>query len=188
MANGVCRRCLRWKSSIAQNGRCWSCRAPERRKVRDRERRQLRQPPKPPYRGEAGRCSLCGVPIPRGRFTWCSALCVEVWNLASRRDHAVAHIAKIDGSACAVCGGADEPLGYQVELDHRRPLWSLSEAERNELRWWLPFNLWLLGPRCHRAKTRREAAARAVVRRAEAEGRQVRYLGDPGPEPSRLFG
>lgn len=70
-----------------------------------------------------------------------------------------AHLAAVDGPTCRLC---PEP-GTQV--DHVRPLWSLSGAERVELRWWLPFNLQLLCRPCHAAKTAREAAERARLRR-----------------------
>lgn len=54
-----------------------------------------------------------------------------------------------------------------VEVDHVRPLWALDEHERTDPRWWLPFNLQLLCAPCHRAKTKREAAVRARLRRGE---------------------
>lgn len=58
---------------------------------------------------------------------------------------------------CWECGA----LTYRVDVDHVRPLWSLTDQERTELRWWLPFNLQLLCHDCHKAKTKREAAQRA---------------------------
>jgi 5-methylcytosine-specific restriction endonuclease McrA len=53
-------------------------------------------------------------------------------------------------------------------VDHVRPRWSLTEQQRGELRWWLPFNLQLLCGRCHADKTAREAAERAELRRARS--------------------
>ncbi len=82
------------------------------------------------------------------------------------------HLVSLHGDVCVGCG--DETL---CELDHRRPLWSLTADERQDIRWWLPSNLQLLGERCHKEKTRREARSRAAYRRALAEGRQVRYVG-----------
>lgn len=61
--------------------------------------------------------------------------------------------------------GPPDPRPVALALDHVRPLWSLTESERAELRWWLPFNLQLLCGRCHGAKTRREAGERAALRR-----------------------
>lgn len=61
--------------------------------------------------------------------------------------------------------GPPAPRAVTLELEHIRPLWSLNEAERLELRWWLPYNLQLLCVPCHRAKTRTEAAQRATYRR-----------------------
>lgn len=61
--------------------------------------------------------------------------------------------------------GPPSPLRVELEVEHVRPLWSLDEVERLELRWWLPFNLQLLCVPCHRAKTKREAGARAAYRR-----------------------
>lgn len=61
--------------------------------------------------------------------------------------------------------GPPEPRQVVLEVEHVRPLWSLTEEERTRLRWWLPFNLQLLCEACHRAKSRREAAARAAFRR-----------------------
>lgn len=56
-----------------------------------------------------------------------------------------------------------EPL----DVDHVRPLWSLDDTERAELRWWMPSNLQLLCGTCHKAKTAAEAAERAALRRGE---------------------
>lgn len=54
-----------------------------------------------------------------------------------------------------------------LEVDHRRPLWSLTDDERDDLDWWLLGNLQLLCPDCHKAKTKREAADRAALRRGD---------------------
>jgi hypothetical protein len=178
MATAQCRRCTRTKSSVDRSGLCWSCRAPKRARVRTTQRRaEVRNPPRPPYGLVPGACALCGGPVRPPRRTWCSQDCVDTWNLATSPEMATQQLAALHGPACADCGGEREPEDYGVELDHRRPLWSLDEAERLELWWWLPGNLQLLGPRCHRAKTAREATARAYMRRAQAEGRQVRYAG-----------
>ncbi len=75
-----------------------------------------------------------------------------------------------DGYRCAHCG-SQEPGGLQV--DHVRPLWSLTEHERTELAWWLLGNLQLLCTGCHKDKSAAEAAERAArVLPSRAEPRQ----------------
>lgn len=63
--------------------------------------------------------------------------------------------------------GPPSPRQVMLEVEHVRPLWALTDEQRLELRWWLPFNLQLLCTRCHKAKTRREAADRAQGRLRE---------------------
>ena len=56
-----------------------------------------------------------------------------------------------------------------LEVDHRVPLWEVAHLPRDERRpYFGPDNLWLLCPRCHKAKTKREAAERAAQRRFAA--------------------
>lgn len=88
---------------------------------------------------------------------------MAIWHIASGGSR-VAHwwLSQELGDVCWVCWS--EP-GWEV--DHVRPLWSLTDEERLELRWWLPFNLQLIGSRCHKAKTAREAALRAAWRQGE---------------------
>lgn len=74
------------------------------------------------------------------------------------------HLVGLHGWRCWHCG--EESLA--LDVDHVRPLWSLSEEERGEPRWWLPFNVQLLCPSCHRAKTAREARWRAMARAGAA--------------------
>jgi len=53
-----------------------------------------------------------------------------------------------------------------LEVDHRVPLWEVADLPDDERRWYFgPGNLWLLCPRCHKLKTKREAARRAHERR-----------------------
>lgn len=73
--------------------------------------------------------------------------------------------------------GPPAPRPVSLEVDHVRPLWSLTDEERTELRWWLPFNLQLLCGRCHKAKTKREAGDRARGRLRERLG-----LGPPAQQ------
>lgn len=61
--------------------------------------------------------------------------------------------------------GPPQPRRVSLHVDHVRPLWSLTDAERADLRWWLPFNLQVLCRACHNDKTAAEAAQRAEQRR-----------------------
>lgn len=148
--------------------RCRECDAEARARVNS-----VRRPPPPPYRGQAGRCAFCGTTeLPPRRRSWCSDACVTLWNVASGQA-ALHHLTQLHGRWCQACG---QSAAY-LEVDHWRPLWSLTPELRGELRWWLPFNLRLLCARCHRSKTRYEAALRALVRRGEAE-----WVQWPGPD------
>lgn len=73
-------------------------------------------------------------------------------------------------AACWGCGRTHDADGHPVrlEVEHVRPLWSLTDQERTELRWWLPYNLQLLCESCHKAKSAREASERAMLRRQTA--------------------
>lgn len=139
--------------------------------MRRRRGRRARRPPPDGYPGRkyrepyrdlrpaSGTCTLCSGPVTGRRRTWCSDRCVELWRLATTRPVQVAHLRAVyDG--CWSCGRQGGP----VEVDHVRPLWSLTTVERYELRWWLPGNLQLLCPECHKGKTAREARDRALVR------------------------
>jgi 5-methylcytosine-specific restriction endonuclease McrA len=60
-------------------------------------------------------------------------------------------------------------LTCALEVDHKTPLWKVAGLPDDERRWYFgPENLWLLCPRCHKAKTKREAAERAAQRRFAA--------------------
>lgn len=67
-----------------------------------------------------------------------------------------------------VVEGPPPPMPVSLEVDHIRPLWSLNAKERKQTRWWLPFNLQLLCAMCHKAKSKREAAERARLKREGA--------------------
>lgn len=133
---------------------------------------------------------MCGVtPLPGRRRSWCSDECVDLWYVATSGVRALAHLVAIHGHGCWECGATEQPGGIPIwhswsddlplgayppepepvtlEVEHVRPLWSLTDVERTELRWWLPFNLQLLCSPCHKAKSRRETAERARRRRAE---------------------
>jgi 5-methylcytosine-specific restriction endonuclease McrA len=54
-----------------------------------------------------------------------------------------------------------------LEVDHKVPLWSVAHLPPDERRpFFGPGNIWLLCPRCHKDKSRREAAERAAMKRA----------------------
>lgn len=155
--------------------------------ARDREHRATwrtppRQPPRPPYHHHPGRvCRLCGVKLTGRQRTWCADGCVLVWFLATDSAVALRHLVELHGRRCWECWATEEPgtwpwweTGHTgtppaqaivLEVEHVRPLWSLTDLERGELRWWLPFNLQLLCRPCHRRKSAREAGERAQVRR-----------------------
>lgn len=105
---------------------------------------------------------MCGEKPTTKRARW-HPVCVELWKLAAWPVVQLAHLLKTHGRICWGCGARD----LFLELEHIRPLWSLDDRERLELKWWLPFNLQLLCRDCHRAKTAREATERAApIRRA----------------------
>jgi len=106
---------------------------------------------------------MCGTtPLPGRRRSWCSDTCVELWNLAAMPAVAKHQLLELHGHVCWGCGHDAEVL----ELEHVRPLWSLTDAERLELRWWLPYNLQLLCEPCHRAKSATEARLRADAKKS----------------------
>lgn len=145
---------------------------------------------------------MCGTsPLPGRRRSWCSDACVDLWNIAAAGQAAYAHLVQIHGQICWGCGEREQDgtrwtsTGEQpcrvpivLEVEHVRPLWSLTDLERTQLRWWLPYNLQLLCPPCHKAKSAREAAERAAAKRAAAEA-QCRLLpietGRPNVVPLR---
>lgn len=56
---------------------------------------------------------------------------------------------------------------HALEVDHRVPLWSVAHLPPDARRpYFGPRNLWLLCKGCHAAKTRKEAARRARLRKA----------------------
>ncbi len=114
----------------------------------------VRRPPRPPHEG-SGSCPMCGEKPEQKRRRW-HPECVELWHYIAFPQRALSLLIKMHGRRCWSCGH----VGGFLELEHIRPLWSLTEAERREYRWWLPFNLQLLCTPCHRAKTAREARER----------------------------
>jgi hypothetical protein len=144
----------------------------------------VRTPPRPPHEARARHeriCPMCGG-VPHTKRAHWHPECVVLWNLATRPELQIRELRAI-ADRCWSCGltARDAAIAnarlyledrgrYRVpplELEHIKPLWSLSDAERRELKWWLPFNLQLLCHWCHLAKSAREAAERAApIRRA----------------------
>jgi 5-methylcytosine-specific restriction endonuclease McrA len=120
--------------------------------------RPLRAPPRPPHERGDG-CPMCGEKPTAKRARWHS-VCVELWKLAAWPAVQLGHLIKTHGHICWGCGARDRAL----ELEHIRPLWSLTDPERLELKWWLPYNLQLLCRLCHATKTADEARDRYAMR------------------------
>lgn len=157
--------------------RCHRCQsAAQRRAAR-------RRPPGPPFRNQQG-CNLCGRwPLPGQRRSWCSDECVLLWNAAVDPRLLIRQLTTLHGGRCWVCDHDLEHEG-EIEVDHIRPLWSLTEDLRGDLRWWLPFNLQILCIACHRAKTKWEAGHRAAVRAGRTDWRP--WSPDPGAQLTLL--
>lgn len=148
--------CYSWDCAT---GRARRQAADAARRATYKRRKEVREPPPWPFKKVAGACNLCGTDVPKPRRSWCSAECVAI-NELSRFPDVARHQLLWVYDGCHRCGART----WKLDVDHRRPLWSLTPAERGELRWWLPFNLWLLCDECHKAKTKWEAAARAQGR------------------------
>jgi hypothetical protein len=75
--------------------------------------------------------------------------------------------------------GEQQSLDYRtsaLEVDHKVPLWQVADLPPDERRVYFgPTNLWLLCPACHKAKTKREAAERAALRRFAAAQRALPF-------------
>lgn len=84
-----------------------------------------------------------------------------MWNLATSPRYAWSMLRK-EADCCWQCRARKVVL----EVEHIRPLWSLTPSERLELKWWLPYNLQLLCRACHRAKTAAESRERFDLARA----------------------
>lgn len=145
------------------------------RAARNNARRKVvRTPPRPPFEKVPGVCSMCGAELEGRRRSWCSDGCVALWLIATNATNAHGQLVTLHGPRCWGCGAPS----HRLEVDHVRPLWALDDLERLELRWWLPFNLQLLCPPCHRAKTGFEAGMRA---------RGLRSPGPVGPDVRPLL-
>lgn len=129
-----------------------------RRETR-RDREKVRRRPSLPLPAKGTR-SLCGEVLGPRRRAWCSDLCGHLWMAAANQSLFLGHLTALHGWACWGCGESQSWDG-RLDVDHVKPLWALTDEERLEPRWWLPFNLQLLCPDCHKAKTKWEAGCRA---------------------------
>lgn len=168
-----------------------------------------RRPPPYPFehRVSAGGCAFCGKQRPKGRRRYCGERCGELADVPWRNSYALYIIGRDrfgdDPPRCANCGMTEaeaaaahglargEAIWRPLEVDHRRPLYSLDDAERLDLRWWLPENLDLLCHWCHVAKSAREARDRAREKRDARDGSalvrgEVEPLTTPGVGSSPL--
>lgn len=53
---------------------------------------------------QRGECTWCGVPVPKGRQTWCSDECVTAFKLRCDSAHQVTVVASRDRGICCLCG------------------------------------------------------------------------------------
>ena len=129
-----------------------------------------------------------GAGGPNTRAHWHPG-CVDEYRLYTRRADQFDYIAAREGLRCGECGESPERwqrlgecVAYEgkglpmprstlierrsaLEVDHKVPLWSVRDLpDEDRRRYYGPENLWLLCPRDHKAKTRREAAERAASR------------------------
>lgn len=120
-----------------------------------------------PDYGEPGKCRACGKALTKRQRKWCgSTECkVAVWyRLYCGVRWAMRHVIVRDGCVCRMCGelfekplregGPNYPLVGHLELDHIIPLIDGGTEA--------PENLQVLCRQCHKTKTRREAAQRAI--------------------------
>lgn len=130
---------------------------------------------------DGDRCATCRVekPMKWGRSEARTVTAAHIWFRAGEPDMVAWRATLWDGPKRASWRDwtdEDKAIGLQqdiwrasaLEVDHRVPLWEVADLSDEERRWHFgPGNLWLLCPKCHKAKTRREAARRAHERRME---------------------
>lgn len=147
----------------------------------------VRALPPRPFGGQTrnGRkvCPMCGE-LSTSKRGWWHPVCAQIWSLASSPQLAWVELRK-EANCCWEC----RARGRTLEVEHVRPLWSLTPAERREFKWWLPFNLQLLCRECHRAKSAREARERYALQNPEgslARRMRIQQHGydplDPNPQ------
>jgi 5-methylcytosine-specific restriction endonuclease McrA len=125
-------------------------------------RNAIRAVPRPEWKGD-GWCKWCGLEITDKRRRSWHEDCAKTYLLHSDQGVQLSFLRKRDGWLCAWPGC--EQRG--CEVDHRVPLWSVAHLPDDERRpYFGPDNLWLLCREHHAAKTKREAADRAQLRRS----------------------
>ena len=131
-------------------------------------------------RRQKGLCRRCGAAVPKGRFTFCSTVCVHEWRLRTDPGYLREQVFARDRGVCAQCGLDTEALRkekrkldyaarrqFEKQWGRRRCLWDADHivpvAEGGgecDLA-----NMRTLCLKCHRAAT---AALRARLRRGSA--------------------
>ncbi len=132
---------------------------------------------------KASTCRWCGQPVPKGRFTFCSAACVHEWKLRTDPGYLREQVFARDRGVCALCGVDTEQLRKDKrKLDYaarrqfekhwgpRRHLWDADHI--------VPVsagggecgldNMRTLCLKCHRAITVRQRDTRRSGCKAEA--------------------
>lgn len=92
-------------------------------------------------RGPNGRalCRWCGIEVPRGRRTFCSAYCVHEWKLRTDPAYLREQVFARDHGVCALCGTDTERLRKEFrKLDYRARRqflkeWKVKETSRRSL-------------------------------------------------------
>lgn len=147
------------RSAESLNGWYDAIRSEARRKS---ELTAHRKVPMPVWLGQ-GYCKWCNgkmTPADRPRTMW-HAGCAEQWKLHALLDVQTTFVVKRDGKLCAC--GCGKP---GTDMDHRVPLWSVRHLPDDERRpYYGPANLQWLAWDCHKAKSAREAAERAALKR-----------------------
>lgn len=142
-----------------------------------------------------GYCRWCAKPIigtkgkylgkPDPRRSWCRdanghSPCLHQWNLHSRSEVQFNWLVDEHGERCNGCRvekpmrvimiGSYEDSASDLQVDHIEPLWlvALTVPPEDRRRYFGPENLQLLCGKCHKSKTRREAAERAQMKRQAA--------------------
>lgn len=86
-------------------------------------------------RGPGGRalCRYCGVEVPRGRRTFCSASCVHEWRLRSSPSYVRRRLFARDHGVCAVCGVDTVAQAQELQRRYRVPSWVQYGAHRPDV-------------------------------------------------------
>lgn len=119
-------------------------------------------------KAEKGKCKWCGGRITNGpgerRVYWHPG-CLESYWLHTDMNAQRNFLIRRDGKRCFDCGAT----GIDLQVEHDVPLWKVADLPPDERRpYFGPDNLRLRGTECcHRAKSAREAAERAQMRRGQ---------------------